>query len=69
MLPEYDFSGKKGVRGKHSLAMQKGYTVQIENEDGTVTAQRFGPPFNWTMKKDCRITRRQQITGGKIFHT
>lgn len=43
MLPEYDFSGKNYVRGKYHLAMQKGYTVQIENEDGTVTVQRFGP--------------------------
>ncbi len=43
MLPEYDFSGKIGVRGKYYRAMQKGYTVQIHNEDGTVTVQRFGP--------------------------
>lgn len=43
MLPEYDFKGKKGVRGKYYRAMQKGYTVHIHNEDGTVTVQRFGP--------------------------
>jgi hypothetical protein len=43
MLPEYDFSGKIGVRGKYYRAMQKGYTIQIHNEDGTVTVQRFGP--------------------------
>lgn len=43
MLPEYDFSGKKGVRGKYYRDMKKGYTVRIRNEDGTVTVQHFGP--------------------------
>ena len=37
LLPEYDFKGKKGVRGKYYRAMQQGYTVRITNEDGTVT--------------------------------
>lgn len=43
MLPEYDFTGKKGVRGKYHLGRQKGYTVRIHNEDGTITVQHFGP--------------------------
>ena len=43
MLPEYDFSGKNVVRGKHAKAMRKGYTITIHNEDGTTTVQRFGP--------------------------
>ncbi len=43
MLPEYDFTGKKGVRGKYYLGRQKGYTVRIHNEDGTITVQHFGP--------------------------
>lgn len=43
MLPEYDFTGKKGVRGKYYLGRQKGYTVRIHNEDGTTTIQYFGP--------------------------
>ncbi|MEW5831162.1 MAG: hypothetical protein AB1846_19900 [Chloroflexota bacterium] len=43
MLPEYDFSGKKGVRGKYYRGLQKGYTVRIHNENGTTTVQRFGP--------------------------
>jgi hypothetical protein len=43
MLPEYDFSGKKGVRGKYYRNLQKGYIVRIHNDDGTVTVQRFGP--------------------------
>ncbi|WKZ42789.1 MAG: hypothetical protein QY302_11875 [Anaerolineales bacterium] len=43
MLPEYDFTGKNVVRGKHYRAMQNGYTVRIHNEDGTTTVQRFGP--------------------------
>jgi hypothetical protein len=43
MLPEYDFSGKIGVRGKYYRAMQQGYSIRIHNEDGTITEQRFGP--------------------------
>jgi hypothetical protein len=43
MLPEYDFKGKKGVRGKYHRALQQGYTVRITNEDGTVTVQQFEP--------------------------
>lgn len=43
MLPEYDFTGKKGVRGKYYRSLQKGYTVHIHNEDGTTTVQHFGP--------------------------
>lgn len=43
MLPEYDFTGKNVVRGKHYRAMQKGYTVRVQNEDGTTTVQQFGP--------------------------
>lgn len=42
MLPEYDFTGKKGVRGKYYLDLQKGHTVQIHHEDGTITEQHFG---------------------------
>ena len=43
MLPEYNFEGKKGVRGKYAKAMLKGYSVRILNEDGTVTVQNFIP--------------------------
>jgi hypothetical protein len=41
MLPEYDFSGKQGVRGKYHRAYQQGHTVRIHEEDGTVTTQHF----------------------------
>src|SRR5512144_2957742 len=37
MLPEYNLEGKKGVRGKYAKAMQKGYSVRVLKEDGTVT--------------------------------
>ena len=37
MLPEYDLKGKKGVRGKYTKALQKGYSVRILDEDGTIT--------------------------------
>ena len=43
MLPEYDFTGKKGVRGKYYQMRQKGYSVQINHEDGTTTIQHYGP--------------------------
>lgn len=43
MLPEYDFAGKKGVRGKYYQRMQQGYTVRVHNEDGTITTKHHGP--------------------------
>jgi len=43
MLPEYDFTGQKGVRGKYYRARQKGYAVRIHHKDGTTTVQHFGP--------------------------
>jgi hypothetical protein len=41
MLPEYDFTGKKGVRGKYYQAYRRGHTVKIHQEDGTVRVQYF----------------------------
>ena len=41
MLAEYDFAGKKGVRGKYYEAYRKGHTVKIHNEDGTTSIQHF----------------------------
>jgi hypothetical protein len=41
MLPEYDFSGKKGVRGKYYQAYRQGHTVRVVQEDGSVTTQYF----------------------------
>jgi hypothetical protein len=41
MSPEYDFSGKQGVRGKYHQANQQGHTVRIHETDGTVTVQYF----------------------------
>ena len=46
MLPEYNLEGKKGVRGKYAKAMQKGYSVRVLNEDGTVTVRDFIPKEN-----------------------
>lgn len=43
MLPEYNFSGKKAVRGKYYRARQKGYTIRIHNEDGAITERQVGP--------------------------
>jgi uncharacterized DUF497 family protein len=41
MLSEYDFTGKKGVRGKYYRAYRRGHTVRISQEDGTVSVQYF----------------------------
>lgn len=41
MLPEYDFSGKKGVRGKYYQAYRQGHSVRIIQEDGSVTTRYF----------------------------
>ncbi|MBV6401805.1 MAG: hypothetical protein CNIPEHKO_02108 [Anaerolineales bacterium] len=41
MLPEYNFKGKKGVRGKYMEAMKHGYSIRIIHEDKTVTVKQF----------------------------
>jgi hypothetical protein len=41
MLPQYDFRGKQGVRGKYYRAYRQGHTVKIRQPDGTVTVQHF----------------------------
>jgi hypothetical protein len=41
MLPEYDFTGKPGVRGKYYRAYQQGHIVRIHETDGTVTLRYF----------------------------
>ena len=41
MLPEYDFSGLKGERGKYYQAYRKGHQVRVNEEDGTVTVHYF----------------------------
>jgi len=46
MLPEYDFKGKKGVRGKYAKALKQGYSIRVTNEDGTVTVKQFVPQEN-----------------------
>jgi hypothetical protein len=41
MLPEYNFTGKQGVRGKYYRAYRQGHTVRINRTDGTVDVQYF----------------------------
>ena len=41
MKIEYDFSGKKGVRGKYYKAYREGHTVRINNEDGSTEIRHF----------------------------
>jgi hypothetical protein len=33
MLPEYDFTGKKGVRGKYYQAYRQGHTVKVHKAE------------------------------------
>jgi hypothetical protein len=41
MLPEYDFKGKKGMRGKYYLGPNQAHTVYVYHQDGSVTKTRF----------------------------
>lgn len=41
MLDEYDFTGKKGVRGKYRESFKQGYSVRITKKDGIVEEQFF----------------------------
>ncbi len=41
MRAEYDFTGKKGERGRYYRAYREGHTVLIHQADGTETVQHF----------------------------
>jgi hypothetical protein len=41
MLAEYDFTGRKGVRGKYYQAYRQGHQVRVRQGDGTVTVKYF----------------------------
>ena len=41
MLDEYDFRGKKGVRGKYHKAFKEGYTVRVYKDDGSFVEEYF----------------------------
>lgn len=41
MLPEYDFEGKKGERGKYYQAYRRGHAVKVREEDGAVNVRYF----------------------------
>lgn len=41
MRAEYDFS--KGVRGKHSRALEAGYTITVHQADGTTVTREVRP--------------------------
>ena len=44
MQPEYDFSGRTGVRGKYYQRLRQGYTIQVQREDGTTFVQHVTRP-------------------------
>jgi hypothetical protein len=41
MLPEYNFAGKKGIRGKYYRAYRQGHQVRVLQEGGTVAIKYF----------------------------
>lgn len=41
MLPEYNFKGKKGVRGKYYAGKDQAHEVHVRHRDGTVTKHEF----------------------------
>ena len=43
MLPEYDLTGKKGVRGKYAKSLKNGYSIRVLKADGTVEVREFIP--------------------------
>ena len=45
MLAEYDFRGKKGVRGKYYRALQEGYKTVIHKLDGSIFVRETRPIF------------------------
>jgi hypothetical protein len=45
MREEYDFRGKKGVRGKYYKAMREGYKTIIHKSDGSTVETETRPIF------------------------
>lgn len=45
MLEEYDFRGKKGVRGKYYKKMQEGFKTVIHKSDGSTVVREIRPIF------------------------
>lgn len=45
MRDEYDFSGKKGVRGKYFEAMQNGHITIIHKSDGSTVVKQTRPIY------------------------
>lgn len=41
MLPEYDFAGRKGIRGKYYRAYRQGHSVRVHEANGTVRVRHF----------------------------
>lgn len=41
MLPEYDFSDQKGVRGKYFRKYRQGHTTHVHREDGSISVQHY----------------------------
>lgn len=45
MRDEYDFRGKKGVRGKYYQKLQNGYTTIIHKSDGSTVVKYTRPIY------------------------
>jgi hypothetical protein len=45
MLPEYDFRGKKGIRGKYYEALREGHKTIIHKTDGSTVIKETRPIY------------------------
>lgn len=45
MQAEYDFRGRKGVRGKYYEALREGHRTIIHKSDGTIAVKEKRPIF------------------------
>jgi len=44
MRDSYDFTGKTGVRGKYYQRLREGYTIAVQQDDGTILRQTVVRP-------------------------
>ena len=69
MLEEYDFSGKKGVRGKYYQAYRQGHIVRIDQEDGSATTRYFAPEDRVVLSRRLRfMTTRKAIENAMLVY-
>ena len=66
MLPEYDLSKIRGVRGKHAEAMRQGYSVTVHHDDGSSTTRNMPPQDSMNNEKSYNW-HGDRINGDKVM--